>query len=220
MQIRQFDLPVKTNQTKEGEVDRVYRLLKHWLIECKLMPGESLSEARLAEGCETSRTPIREACSRLAQEGWVKNVRHKGYIVTPVSIRDVLQTYEYRKLLESFTAEKAASTATADQIEVLASVVEVERRPGVAVEEVVAANDRFHLEIAGIAGNQRVLDQLKLTLEYVHRLDVLSAQRNKTWIPHGEIVSAIQARRPTEARQAMMVHVDCSRDRMLQMFAG
>src|SRR5437868_6104494 len=143
----------KTKAAKEGEVERVYRILKEWLIQCKLPPGESLSELDLARRCDTSRTPIREACSQLAQDGWVTRIRHKGYIVTPVSIRDLLQTYEYRKVLECFTTEKMALIATHAQVETLARIIDVEGRPGAPVEEIVAASDRFHLTIAEIAGN-------------------------------------------------------------------
>jgi DNA-binding GntR family transcriptional regulator len=59
-----------------------------------------------------------------------------------------------------------------------------------------------------------------LTLEYVHRLDKLSTQRDPTWIPHGEILAALESRRPAEARQAMAAHIDYARDRMLRLFAS
>jgi DNA-binding GntR family transcriptional regulator len=210
----------KTKAEKEGEVDRVYRLLKTSLLECRLSPGELLSEVALARDCSTSRTPVREACNRLAQDGWITRIRQKGYMVTPVTVRDLLQLYEYRKLLECFAAEKAAQVAGPDQLDRLARVTEVEQRSEVDINEIVAMNEEFHLGIAEAAGNQRVYDQLKLTLEYVHRLDTLSAQKSDTWIPHGEIVNALQARKPYEARQAMATHIDYSRDRMLNLFAS
>jgi DNA-binding GntR family transcriptional regulator len=69
----------KTNAAKEGEVNRVYRILKSWLIECELAPGAFLAEVELARRCETSRTPVREACNRLVQDGWIVSLRHRGY---------------------------------------------------------------------------------------------------------------------------------------------
>lgn len=167
----------KNKTEKEGEVERIYRLLKTWLIECELAPGEFLAEVDLARRCETSRTPIREACNRLAQDGWITRIRHKGYLVTPVSVRDVLQLYEYRKVLECFSAEKASQVATAEQLDDLRRMIEVERDAKAGIPAIVPVNDRFHLGVAEIAGNQRLLDQLKLTLEYVHRLDKLDAAR-------------------------------------------
>jgi DNA-binding GntR family transcriptional regulator len=74
--------------------------------------------------------------------------------------------------------------------------------------------------LARLARNQRVLDQLKLVLEYVHRLDVLSTQRDRQLVPHGEIIRALRDRKPDEARAAMATHIDVSRDRMLKLFGS
>ncbi|MCZ2080196.1 MAG: GntR family transcriptional regulator [Bryobacteraceae bacterium] len=204
--------------TKEGELERVYRLLKNWLVEGELAPGQVLSEMDLARRCASSRTPVREACSRLSQDGWLSRVRHKGYIVTPVSIADLLQLYEYRKILECFSARKAAELALPEQLDALEEVIAPEVTPGADIAQVVRASDTFHLGIAQIAGNQRVLHQLRLTLEYQHRLDCLSTRRDPYWIPHGEIIAALRSRRGAEASEAMAAHIEHARDRMLKLF--
>ena len=211
--------PSPTKALKEGEVDRVYRLLKSWLMECEFAPGQSLAEVDLARRCETSRTPVREACNRLVQDGWIVSLHHRGYQVTPVSIKELLATYEYRKLLECFAAEKAAHIATSEKLAELRDIVAVETDRTADVGNVIEASDAFHLAIAEIAGNRQVIAQLKLTLEYVHRLDRLSTQKERSWIPHGEILAALETRRPVEARQAMAAHIDYARDRMLRLFA-
>jgi DNA-binding GntR family transcriptional regulator len=87
------------------------------------------------------------------------------------------------------------------------------------VGRVIEASDAFHLAIAEIAGNRLVIAQLKLTLEYVHRLDRLFAQKERAWTPHGEILAALETWRPSEVRQAMAAHIDYTRDRMLRLFA-
>jgi len=200
------------------EVERVYRLLKSWLLECKMAPGEPASEVDLARECRTSRTPVREACNRLAQDGWITRIPRKGYVVTPVSIKDLIQTYEYRKVLECFVAEKAANIASEEQLASLANIILVESTPGSDLDEIVSASDAFHLGVAEIAGNQRVYDQLKLTLEYCHRLAKLAARTERGWTPHGEIFAALRARRPSEARLAVATHIDYSRDHLLKTF--
>ena len=203
---------------KEGDVDRVYRLLKNWILQCEFRPGDFLAEVNLAQRCKTSRTPIREACNRLSQEGWISAIRHKGYVVPPISIRDIVEIYEYRKLLECFNAEKAAQIASPEQLSKLGAIIEVEKKRKAKMSDILGANDTFHLGIAEIAGNQRVFVRLKLTLEYVHRLDILSTQKDSAWIPHGEILAALETRRAVQARKAMAAHIDNSRDRMLKLF--
>ena len=209
---------LRTKAQKEGEVERVHRLIKGWILQGRARPGEFLSEVELARLCRTSRTPVREACNRLAQEDWITHIRHKGYLVSPISVREILDMYEFRKLLECFTAERAAAVATPAQIATLKEALRVERRPEAPQEELIAANHALHLGIAGIAGNRRVLDQLRRTLEYVDRLDILSLERDSHVVFHDDIVRAIEAHDPATACQAMAEHVDSARDRMVKLF--
>ena len=211
---------LKSKTEKGGEVDRVYRLLRDAILQCELRPAEVLVEVDLARRCKTSRTPVREACNRLCQEGWISRIRYKGYLVAPISVRGIVELYEYRKLLECFTIAKAVEAATDEQIEAIAATIEVEGRPRPDPNVLVQANERFHLAVAASAGNQRVLDQLKFTLEHVRRLDILSAQTDPGWVPHTDVVKALEERNPAQARKAMAVHIDSSRDRMLKLFGG
>ncbi len=208
----------KVSGEREGEVDRVYRLLKAWILDARLRPGDFLSEVDLARQCETSRTPVREACNLLSQEKWIQRIRHKGYVIPPISIREIIEVYEYRKLLECFCAERAAATATPDEVKALRDIIAIEDRLDLDMSEFLKANQDFHLQLGEIARNQRIYDQLVLTLEYVHRLDILSTQRDNRPVPHRDIVRAIEARNVAEASRAMAEHISVSRDRMLRLF--
>lgn len=211
---------LKPNTEKEGETARVYRLLKEAILECKFVPGDFLIEADLARQCRTSRTPIREACNRLSQEGWIAQIRYKGYRIPEISVREIAEIYEYRKVLECFASGKAAETARSEQLEALAATIEVENTPNPDVEALLKANEVFHLTLASVTGNQRIYDQLKLVLEHVHRLDILGAQRHSEWKAHQEILAALRAHDPEEARKAMAAHLESSRNQMLRLFGG
>jgi DNA-binding GntR family transcriptional regulator len=211
---------LKPKVETESEVDRVYRLLKAAIMQCEFAPGDFLVEVDLARQCETSRTPVREACTRLGHEGWISQIRFKGYMVPTISVREIVELYEYRKVLECFTAEKVAETATEKQVAELAKMIEVERGPSPKPRELVEANEIFHLGVAAAAGNQRISDQLKLLLEHVHRLDILGTQKEPGWIPHHDLLAMLKAHKPDEARRMMASHIDSSRDRMLKLFGG
>ena len=73
-------------------------------------------EVELARQCETSRTPVREACTRLGHEGWISQIRYKGYMVPAISVREIIELYEYRKVLECFTAGKVADCVVPSMI--------------------------------------------------------------------------------------------------------
>lgn len=210
---------IKQPLEQEGEVHRVYRLLKQWILEGRMRPGDFLSEVDLARQCQTSRTPIREACNLLSQEKWIQRIRHKGYVLPPISVRDIIEIYEYRKVLECFNIEKTVTRATADEVKALRDIVSTEDTLNLEPAEFLQHNQLFHLRLGELAGNQRVLDQLRLTLEYVERLDVISTQREVRPVSHREIIRAIEARSVSEASQAMAEHINISRDQMLLLFA-
>ena len=203
---------------KRGEVERVYGLVKGWILQGRVRPGEFLAEVEVARLCRTSRTPVREACTRLAQENWLSHIRHKGYILPPISVREIVEVYEYRKLLEGFTAEKAASSARPEPLAALKDALARERRSRASQQDLIDANHAVHLGLAEIAGNRRVLEQLRRTLEYVDRLDILSLEKDAHAVFHDEIVRAVESRRPREAREAMEAHIDSARDRMVRLF--
>jgi DNA-binding GntR family transcriptional regulator len=202
-----------------GEVERVYRILRDWLKTAKLPPGEFLSEIILAERCGTSRTPVREACTRLMQDKWLTRIPRKGFMVAQISVRDIVDMYEYRRLLECFSVEKIARTATEEQIEELRCIVAPEKSPLAVLPDILRANGEFHRRLSELAGNQRVTTQLNLTLDYVTRLDTLCTQTVPGWIDHTDIIRAIENRDPAEARRTMQVHIDDSRDKMIKLFS-
>ncbi len=201
-----------------GEVARVYKRLKGWILDGRLRPGDFLSEVELARQCETSRTPVREACNLLSQEKWIQRIRHKGYVLPAISIRDIIEVYEYRKLLECFNAERAAASATVEEIRQLREITAAEDLAEVDMAVFLRGNQAFHTKLGEIGRNRRMFDQLVLTLEYVQRLDVLSAQRDTRPVPHRDIVRAIEARNAQEAVRAMAEHINLSRDHMLRLF--
>jgi DNA-binding GntR family transcriptional regulator len=208
----------KAKAHKLGEVERVYWILRDWLITARLAPGEFLSEQDLAVRCRTSRTPVREACTRLMQDMWLSRIPRKGFMVTPISVRDIVDMYEYRKLLERFAAAKVATSATPEQIEELRSIIAPESVPRADLGEILRANTRFHLRLSEMAGNERVTSQLQLTLGYVSRLDTLCTQTVPGWIGHFDILKAIETHRVVGARNAMDAHIDSSRDKMINLF--
>lgn len=212
--------PSRAKALKQGEVDRVYRKLREWLINAVLPPGEFLSEPDLAQRCNTSRTPVREACMRLLQDKWLSRFPQKGFLVTPISVRDIVDLYQFRKLLECFAVEKVAQSASAEQIVELRSMLAMEGHSQVNASAMILANETFHLRLAALAGNERVLNQLGLTLAFARRLDTLYMRIDQMWIAHGDILTALEHHNGAEARQAMAAHLDHSQDCLVKLFGN
>jgi DNA-binding GntR family transcriptional regulator len=102
----------------------------------------------------------------------------------------------------------------------LKTIVAVECNGRPNLQRILVANEAFHLQLAEFAGNQRVISQLRLALGYVRRLDTLCTQKVPGWIGHKEIIRAIDAGKPAEARKAMATHIDLSLEKMIRLFSS
>ena len=91
--------------------DWVYEEVREAIIDLRLQPGEPLREATIAEQLGVSKTPVREALTRLEQEGLVETTSFKGAVVSGYSAEDLQEIYELRELLEGAAARAAAESA-------------------------------------------------------------------------------------------------------------
>ena len=87
---------------------KAYDWIKEGIESCRLKMGEQLPEMYLVKEIGVSRTPIREAMRVLEQEGYIKIISNKGAFVSKISVNDIKEIYEIRKLLEPFAALSAA----------------------------------------------------------------------------------------------------------------
>jgi DNA-binding GntR family transcriptional regulator len=76
--------------------DWVYEEIKAAIVDLRLAPGHPLREAALAAQLGVSKTPIREALTRLEQEGLVETMSFKGAVVTGYSRQDLSATSELK----------------------------------------------------------------------------------------------------------------------------
>ena len=74
--------------------------VRDYIVDGRLKPGERINEVRLAESLRVSRTPLREALTRLAGEGAVRVVPRSGCYVADLSAQEVEQLYPIRAILD------------------------------------------------------------------------------------------------------------------------
>ena len=96
--------------------EKAYNHLKTEIISLSLRPGIPLRSEDIARKLRISRTPVREALSRLAQDGFVKRERGWGYVVYPLSHKDILDLFGVRESLEVQAAVEAQANLTTDDL--------------------------------------------------------------------------------------------------------
>lgn len=192
------------------QVERAYRSLKTGIVEGKYRPGMPLSEVGLASEHGMSRTPIREGLARLWQEGYLERVVGHGYFVGRVTVQQIHDTFDVRRLLEGAAAARAAELATAEDVDRLRQFADA--RIGEDYRESENANVRFHLAIASCARNGLACELIERCLAQVDRFMSLGVNfgpfQEGATEAHQAIVEAIARRDADGARQRMEQHLD------------
>src|SRR5262245_9446307 len=147
---------------KEILRDKVFDLLRDWILTGTLEPGARIVESSLAAQLQVSRAPLREAMALLAHQGLVRVTPHHGAFVTRLSeaeirdffeIREVLETHAARKIRAALTPEKKARLGGA-----LAALEKAARRKD--IRAFVEADHAFHRTIWQLSGNRHLEDTL------------------------------------------------------------
>lgn len=98
------------NYKNRGEM--VYEVLRQEILDLILKPGQSIAENELCERFGVSRTPVREAVSRLQEQGFVKNVPYSGTFVTLLNLNDIKQMIYMRVAVETMVMRDFMQIAT------------------------------------------------------------------------------------------------------------
>ncbi|HEX6845228.1 MAG TPA: GntR family transcriptional regulator [Actinomycetota bacterium] len=194
--------------------DWVWEELREAIIELRLRPGEPLREVALAEQLGVSKTPLREAFTRLEQEGLVETTSFKGAVVTGYSERDLQEIYELRALLEGAAARAAAERSTPATIDALRDVVARSRELRDAGDLVGLADllGEFDTIVYAQVTNERIgalIDNLRAHLTRIGKLtEAIPGRVVASVEEHAAIVDAIAARDGAEAERAIRAHID------------
>lgn len=197
------------------QLERVYQQIKWRIIYGNYPPGKVLSESVLARVHGSSRTPVREALSRLAEEGYVDRVPRKGCVVAPITLMAIQNTFDVRRVLEGTAAEKAAARADGDAIGKIGSLADYPKFETTAesYRTRLGANAQFHLSVAAAAQNGFLVDLVRHCLMQHNRVLSLGLDfpvHPSSVAEHHAIVDAITRRDTAGARQAMEQHLDAS----------
>ena len=129
--------------------DRAYVSIREMIVSLELQPGGLIDERRLVESLGIGRTPVREALRRLAQEQLVEVFPRRGMFVTGVDVRDLARISEVRAALEPEAARLAATRATEEERDQLASLGDEIRRGA----DLMALDERIHRAVYAAAHN-------------------------------------------------------------------
>ncbi len=201
---------------KQPAAEQAYEAIRGRIMSGELSGGERLKEQSLASEMGLSRTPVREAITRLLHEGFAE--RGEGYStrVAQFPEDELDQIFEIRRRLECYAAERAAVLATDAQIaelDALTSEMEELSPPRTQghYDRIATINASFHRIISEAAQSPRLMAVLSMAVDVgivsrtyhsYSKPDLIRSARH-----HRELVDAIRARSPDWAASVMSSHV-------------
>ncbi|WP_118132914.1 GntR family transcriptional regulator [Oceanicella sp. SM1341] len=215
---------MKPAQRGVSLAEQIYRNLRSGIISGQIPAGVRLREVELAEMLGASRTPLREALSRLAGDGLLTPLSKGGVEVVDVeSERDDI--HAIRVGLECVAVRLAAERITEAELEELfALIVEREEMPAADTEGRSRNNARLHELIREAARNPRLLTMIGHYQEFfldAGRLALLDAEASTRAVrQHREIAEALRARNPDAAETALRDHLEHAYDSLKQKRRG
>src|SRR5512145_3444956 len=124
-----MNYPLKQPKTKsrgsENLSVRVYNEIKNLILCNEIMPGQKLHHQQLSERLGVSRTPVREALTRLVQEGYVAFLPNRGFTCKEIRMQEAEELYDLREALEAFAVEQAIRHMDPDALHGLAGKLDL-----------------------------------------------------------------------------------------------
>jgi DNA-binding GntR family transcriptional regulator len=218
--------PLKRSKSKARAAEnlsaRVYTQIKNLILSNEIMPGQKLHHQQLSERLGVSRTPIREALTRLVQEGYVSFLPNRGFTCKEIRMQEAEELYELREALEAFAVEKAIETVTDAALRRLREKMNVYGRDvqNRFTRERLVYDQDVHLEIAQLAGNET----LKNTLSHVFERIVLKRRTDGLYDPargiaahqeHLRLLEAMERRDTARAVAILRSHVQAGKKNVM-----
>ncbi len=190
-----------------------------------LTPGARLGEVELADRLGVSRTPVREALSRLAAEGLVEVAPNRGARVATWTVAELEGVFDLRSVLEpQLTAHAVPNATPADvaELDALAERMHEVGSPGPHqdLDALVPLNRAFHDRLVALAAHPALATALAAAIHppIVRRnfLTYDEASLRRSLAHHSEIVAAVRAGDPEWARAVMTSHIANARAVMVR----
>ncbi len=204
----------------ESAKQAAYRRLKADIVKGVFDMGQRLNESQLALRYGVGKTPVREALGVLQQEGLVEVVPRVGYLTSRVTVQDVDNIFDLRKIVEGAAAEKAATAITEESLQHLEQVHwDFGAGDRESYLRFLEENSKFHCTIAEASGNQRLVEVVTWLLEQTQRLIILkldlSTGLDELVEQHRQILAALRQRDPAQVRDAMISDVTGTHEAVL-----
>ena len=197
--------PTAAPATKLNLTDKAYAIIRRDIVSCALRPGAFLTEQQFRDRYGLTVAITRSALGRLAQDSLIMAEARRGYVVAPLTLRDVVEVFDARIIVESGAARLATEKMTAENLAAVTAAADPQHVASKKGPGFLAANRAFHLAVAHASGNQRIVRTVERLLdesERVLHLGLVRFDRSDAYSDeHREVVALMKDGKAEEAAQ-------------------
>jgi DNA-binding GntR family transcriptional regulator len=191
---------------------QIYNILEKMIISGQLQPRHRLVESDLAQSMGVSRSPVREAILHLEQEGLVINTKKGGWIVSEVSLRDILELYDLRKLIEVYAIKKGCLNCPQEIKNKMESNVGELKSQDIEIGVWQENNKRFHELIVQSSGNIKIYEVFLRTMKSLRWCTYLAlavlGRQEQSILEHRNILEVFLKQDPELAGKVICEHIE------------
>jgi DNA-binding GntR family transcriptional regulator len=201
--------------------EKTYTQIKNLILAGRIRPGERLLYSRLVASLGVSQTPIKEAFTRLENEGYVVTITRKGTFAREFSPSEIREAFEIREMLEALAARRACAHlndgALGRMKKINARFTHAARRHN--VRACTREDYAFHETIIEMSGNEKLKELMNKT--NFHLLSIAQSSPRFLEISeaysvmHARIIQAIEDRNEKTAERLIREHIRCGLEEVL-----
>ncbi len=202
--------------------ESAYQIIKKKILNGEFDPGSRIREDILAEEISMSRTPVREAVNQLSAEGFLNNIPRKGIFLIELTDEKIQEMLELRIVLECLAVDRLIERLEEKHIHILEEIVN-DFKDALVKEDYHRCNQldsRFHLEIASMSGNRKLIKFLSEIEDFMHiarniEKKVMAKEKNeRTLIEHTHILNAIKERDRETAKKEIKSNIETMKENL------
>lgn len=223
---------VRAPVTAQPRSALAYEALRSDILAGRLRPGDRLGFTLLRERFGGSMSTIREALTRLVEQGLVESERQVGFRVVTISVEDLIDLTEARQEMEGLALELALRDGSMEwETSVVATHHALERTRAYAQDDHARfsegwaqAHADFHNALLSGCGNRRILEaalSMRDAAELYRRWSVPLGKDHGRDIAaeHEGLMRAAVSRNATAARSALTTHIQRTTDKLIPVLA-
>lgn len=199
--------------------EKAYLSLKESIVQGELKEGDLITESNVGEYLGMSRTPVRQALTKLEHENYVKCIDGIGTIVLGLSLKDLRDIYDVRISLETLALKTSIDNISIESIEKMREdfqkgLKKYNEKEEMTATEVSKIDSDFHKLIVSNSKNNYIINLMNVIDKQVDRYQIKAYSMTDTFKEsvkqHLEILKAIESRDYEVTRKLLEDHIEWS----------